>query len=48
MHRQRLVIAVVAVIGMLATFMPWVSVPIAGTINGTKSDGWITLALFAY
>jgi hypothetical protein len=47
MNKQRLAILIVAGLGALATFMPWVKVPIVGTINGTKGDGWITLALFA-
>jgi hypothetical protein len=47
MSKQRLAILIVAGLGVLATFMPWVSIPIVGTVNGTKADGWITLALFA-
>lgn len=33
-------------LGMLATFLPWASIPLIGTVNGTVGDGWITLALF--
>lgn len=47
MNKQRLAVLIVASLGVLATFMPWVKVPIVGTINGTKGDGWITLILFA-
>lgn len=47
MNKQRLAILILAGLGALATFMPWVKAPIVGTINGTKGDGWITLALFA-
>ena len=47
MNKQRLAILIVAGLGALATFMPWVKAPIVGTINGTKGDGWITLVLFA-
>jgi hypothetical protein len=47
MNKQKLAILIVAGLGALATFMPWVKVPIVGTINGTKGDGWITLVLFA-
>lgn len=46
MSKQRLAILIVSVLGALATFMPWIKVPILGTINGTKGDGWITLVLF--
>ena len=47
MNKQRLAILIVAGLGALATFLPWVKVPIVGTINGTAGDGWITLVLFA-
>ena len=47
MNKQRLAILIVAGLGALATFMPWVKVPFLGTINGTKDDGWIILLLFA-
>jgi len=47
MNRQRLAILIIASLGALATFMPWVKAPIVGTINGTEGDGWITLVLFA-
>jgi hypothetical protein len=47
MNKQRLGILIVAVVGMLATFMPWVNVPIIGSVDGTKGDGWITFVLFA-
>jgi hypothetical protein len=46
MNKQRLAILIVAGLGALATFMPWVKAPIIGSINGTKGDGWITLMLF--
>lgn len=47
MNKQRLAILIIAGLGALATFMPWVKAPIVGTINGTKGEGWITLVLFA-
>jgi hypothetical protein len=48
MNKQRLAILIVAGLGALATFMPWIKLPIVGTINGTiGGDGWITLVLFA-
>ena len=46
MNKQRIGILIAAALGALATFMPWVKVPILGTINGTKGDGWITFVLF--
>lgn len=47
MNKQRIAILIVAGLGALGTFMPWVKVPIVGSISGTKGDGWITFALFA-
>jgi hypothetical protein len=47
MHKQRIIIIVIAGLGMLATFMPWIKAPIIGSVNGTDGDGWITLVLFA-
>jgi len=45
-HKQRLGILTAAGFGMLGTFLPWVHVPILGSISGTRGDGWITLLLF--
>lgn len=46
MHRQRLAIAIAAAAGMLATFLPWYHVPLAGAVTGSRGDGWITFFLF--
>ncbi len=46
MHKQRLGIVIAAAVGMLGTFLPWFTVPLLGSINGTKGDGWISLVLF--
>lgn len=46
MNKQRLGILITAALGALATFMPWVKMPLVGTVNGTQGDGWITFALF--
>jgi hypothetical protein len=50
---QRIVLAILAVIGMIASFMPWftVTVKVLGeseseTINGIKLDGFFTLIIF--
>ena len=45
-HLQRIVIIACASLGILSTFLPWVSMPIVGAIYGTAGDGWITLCLF--
>jgi len=48
MNKQRVAIIICAAAGMLCTFMPWVNVPIVGSVNGTRgNDGWITFCLFA-
>lgn len=47
LHPQRLAVAIAAAVGGIATFLPWATVPIMGTIDGTVGDGWITLGLFA-
>jgi hypothetical protein len=46
MHLQRLLIIIGAAAGMLATFLPWVTMPLIGSLPGTKGDGWITFGLF--
>lgn len=46
MNKQRLAILITASLGGLATFMPWIKVPILGSVSGTQGDGWITLLLF--
>jgi len=43
----RLWIGIISGLGMLGTFMPWVSMPIIGSINGTGGDGWFSFAGFA-
>ncbi len=47
MNKQKLFVVIAAAAGALGTFLPWVTVPLFGSINGTQGDGWITLALFA-
>ena len=45
-HTQRVVIAGVALLGIIATFLPWAHLPLVGAIYGTKGDGWITFVCF--
>lgn len=44
-NSQRIAIAISAGIGILACFMPWVSLPIVGTVNGASGDGLIFAGL---
>ena len=48
MNPLRLVIAVLALVGVIGTFLPWLVIPFLGTVNGTAGNGpgWITLGLF--
>ncbi|MDX5321543.1 MAG: hypothetical protein LPK45_10480 [Bacteroidota bacterium] len=46
MHKQKLTVLILSIIGMLCTFMPWINIPLVGALNGTQRDGWISLALF--
>ncbi len=38
-HLQRIAIVAAASLGLLATLLPWVSMPIIGRIYGTVGDG---------
>src|SRR5262245_51919104 len=42
MHAQRVGVSLSAGAGMLSTFLPWVSLPLVGSIAGTKGDGWFS------
>ncbi|NCE73174.1 hypothetical protein [Odoribacter sp. Z80] len=46
MNRQRLVVIVLAVTGMIATFLPWYRIAQAGTLSGISSFGWFTFIMF--
>lgn len=46
MTKQRQLLTITSIAGMIGTFLPWLNAPIIGSINGTKGDGWISFALF--
>lgn len=46
MEKKRKFILIVAVVGMIGTFLPWASA-FGISVSGTEGDGWITLILFA-
>lgn len=46
MNRQRFAIIIVAIIGMIATFLPWYKIVEVGTISGMSSSGWFTFIMF--
>lgn len=46
MEKKRLTIFVIALVGMLGTFLPWAKIgPVSA--SGTGADGWYTFVLFA-
>ncbi len=45
MNKQRLFILGAAVLGIVASFLPWITLPF-GSVSGLKGDGWLTLILF--
>jgi hypothetical protein len=47
MHASRIALVVASALGMICTFLPWVSVPFIGAVYGTRGDGWITFAVCA-
>jgi len=47
MSKQRIIIIVFALIGILGTFLPWVKFSAGGILCGTAGDGWITLGLYS-
>ena len=48
MNPFRAALALLALVGVVGTFLPWVGVPLLGTFDGTAGDGpgWITAGLF--
>jgi peptidoglycan/LPS O-acetylase OafA/YrhL len=46
MHKQRLIVLGLALLGVIGSFLPWASTPF-GSVSGTDgSDGYITIILF--
>lgn len=46
MNRQRFAIIIVAIIGLIATFLPWYRITQIGSISGMSSSGWFTFIMF--
>lgn len=42
----RVTLAIAASVGAAGTFLPWLRMPIMGTIDGTAGDGWFTFVGF--
>ena len=50
MSKQRIVVLVVSVVGIIAAFLPWVTIVVFGvnvSTSGIEGDGVFTLILFA-
>lgn len=46
MNRQRFAVIIIAMIGMIATFLPWYQIQEIGTLSGMSSYGWFTFTMF--
>lgn len=47
MNRQRFVVVILAIIGMIATFLPWYRIKLVGTVSGVSYfAGWFTFVMF--
>ena len=46
MNRQRFAVFIVGIIGLVATFLPWYTVDMVGTLTGVFSSGWFTFIIF--
>lgn len=47
MSKQRFVIFLIAIIGMIATFLPWYEMGSFGMVMGYRTVGWFTFVMFA-
>lgn len=45
MHASRIALLIAALAGMVCTFLPWASVPLLGSVYGTRGDGWISFVV---
>jgi hypothetical protein len=45
MHKQRIALLVLALVGIGGTFLPWFTT-LGESVNGTVGDGWMTLGLY--
>ena len=47
MSKQKFVVFLIAIIGMIATFLPWYEIGGLGMIMGYHTDGWLTFLMIA-
>lgn len=46
MNKQRFAVIIVAIIGLIATFLPWYRIMRVGNLSGMSSSGWFTFVMF--
>lgn len=46
MNKQRFAVLIVAIIGIIAAFLPWYKIADMETISGITSSGWFTSLMF--
>lgn len=47
MEKKRKLTFIAAIVGIIGSFLPWISHPFFGSVGGLEGDGKITLILFA-
>lgn len=47
MNTQRFAVIIVAIVGMIATFLPWYTISGIENLTGVNSSGWFTFIMFA-
>ena len=48
MHKQKLIILIAVLVGIISIFLPWFSMPIAGVTEGTEVDySWLGALIYA-
>lgn len=47
LHPQRIALLIASGVGLIGCLLPWGTLPMVGTVNGTQGDGIIDMILFA-
>ena len=46
MSTQRFIVFILAIAGVIATFLPWFRVEMVGDLSGVSTSGWFTFIMF--
>lgn len=46
MSTQRFIVSILAIAGVIATFLPWFRVEMVGDLSGVSTSGWFTFIMF--